>query len=51
MKKIYCNPNIEVVKIETRQMLADSYTNPFGEGTKNGNQACARGGWFDEGEE
>lgn len=30
MKKTYINPNIEVVKIQTQQMLADSLTVPTG---------------------
>ena len=41
MKKTYINPNIEVVKIGTQQMLATSTkTVTFGSGNKSGGDAC-----------
>ena len=51
MKKIYSNPRIDVVKIETHKMLAESTTAVIGSGTKSGGEACGRDGWFDEDEE
>ncbi|MBQ9186644.1 MAG: hypothetical protein IJ144_02320 [Prevotella sp.] len=46
MKKTYSNPTLEVVKIETQQMIAVS--GGFGEGTQDGSKAVARQGWFDD---
>ena len=48
MKKSYINPNIKVVKMTTVQMLAESTTVLFGEGTKSGSAACGREFDFEE---
>ncbi|MBR0037958.1 MAG: hypothetical protein IJP70_10025 [Bacteroidales bacterium] len=50
MKKKYIIPNINVVKIQTQQVIAASATVEFGSGTKAGNEACSRrvdSGWSD----
>ena len=39
MKKTYINPNIEVIKIQTQQMLADSLT--LGTGTTPTNPSAS----------
>ena len=47
MKKIYQTPTMRISSMETMQMIA---TSDFGEGTKPGGEACARGfegGWED----
>ncbi len=46
MKKTYINPEIEIVKIQTQQMLAVS--GQFGEGTKPGSDAASRDFYFFE---
>lgn len=49
MKKTYINPEIEIVRIETSQMLAVS--GEFGEGGKPGSGAASRGDYWDEDDE
>jgi hypothetical protein len=47
MKKIYQTPTMRISSMEAMQMIA---TSDFGEGTKPGGEACARGfegGWED----
>lgn len=52
MKKTYINPVMNVVKIETQQMLAASKTTlGFGEGTKSGGAACGREDDWDDWED
>ena len=52
MKKSYINPSMEIVKIQTQQMLAVSTQNvEFGEGTMSGGNACSRDFDFDDEEE
>lgn len=52
MKKSYINPSMEIVKIQTQQMLAVSTQNfEFGTGTKGGAEACSRDFDFDDEEE
>lgn len=51
MKKTYINPAMVIVKLKARQqMLSQSTFVGFGEGTKGGNDAAARGfdDWDDE---
>ena len=43
MKKSYMNPAMQVVRIETHKMLAESTQDVgIGEGTKPGGAACSR---------
>lgn len=49
MKKTYSNPTLEVVRIQTQQMLATSTeTFSFGDGTKSGGDAAGRESDFDD---
>ncbi|MBQ8064115.1 MAG: hypothetical protein IJ200_00475 [Prevotella sp.] len=50
MKKIYSNPKIEVVRIQTQQMLATSGDTPEVDTSqqKDPSQSDARFGWFDD---
>ena len=53
MKKTYINPTINIVNVQTQQMIAAS---DFGTGTKSGSEAVSRRGrnnnvWDDEEEE
>lgn len=42
MKKTYINPAINIVNVQTQQMIAES--GGFGSGTKSGSQAASRRG-------
>lgn len=50
MKKIYQNPEINIVKIETTQMIAQSFENKLGTSGGNGSSALGRQGssWDDD---
>lgn len=54
MKKTYINPTINIVNVQTQQMIAESVG--FGKGQKAGSDAASRRGrnnnvWDDEEEE
>ena len=54
MKKTYINPTMNIVNVQTQQMIAESAG--FGEGKKSGSDAASRRGrnnnvWDDEEEE
>ena len=55
MKKTYINPQTVIVRIQTQQMIANSFKAAFGEGTKGGGEAASRGSgdflWDDDDEE
>ena len=46
MKKTYINPVMDIVKVQTQQMLAASLE--FGEGQKDGSAAAGRSYDFDD---
>ena len=53
MKKIYQNPEIKMVKVQTTQMIAASELRGFGDSVESASGAESRGGgfWDDEEEE
>ena len=51
MKKEYINPTLEVVKIQTAQMLASSDVNAALDGEQSNEEALGHGSFFDFGED
>ena len=51
MKKTYSNPQMEIVKIQTQQMLADSLTKGYNPTAVSAGSVDARGFNFDPDEE